>query len=168
MKRVYNSLMAVQITEWTDRTGRAFPRLEARGNSLTEAFRRAAVGFYGLITDVAQVRPSSEVTIFCESSDSDWLFSDWINTLLYETRERGMLFSEFHVEVDGINVKGVIRGEAIDPLRHPLRREWLAGAAFELLYAEEGPDGARVSAVLNDEARHPLPLRELWKGAPSK
>jgi SHS2 domain-containing protein len=163
MKRVYNSLMAVEITEWTDRTGRTFPHLQARGKSLTEAFRTAATGFFGLITDVETIRPTVEVVIFCESSDSDWLFSDWINTLIYEVRERRMLFSEFLVEVDGINVKGKIRGEAIDPKRHPLKREHLSGAAFDELFAEEGPEGARVSVVLNDGERHPLPLRALWK-----
>ncbi len=163
MKRVYNSLMAVQITEWTDRKGRSFPHLQARGKSLTEAFQSAATGFFGLITDVATIRPTEEVVIFCESSDSDWLFSDWINTLIYEVRERGMLFSEFDIAVDGINVKGKIRGEAIDSKRHPLKLEQLSGAAFDELSAEESADGARVSVVLNDGERHPLPLRVLWK-----
>jgi len=155
--------MAVEITEWTDRAGRRFPRLQARGKSLTEAFRHAAHGFFGMITDVATIRPLEEVVIFCESSDSDWLFSDWLNTLVYEVRERGMLFSEFHVEVDGINVKGKIRGERIDPKRHPLKREAISGAAFDELFAIEHGEDAHVSAVLNDEARHPLPLRELWR-----
>ncbi len=155
--------MAVQITEWTDRAGRVFPRLEAQGETLTEAFRTAAFGFIGLITDVASIRATDEVVIFCESSDSDWLFSDWINTLLYEVRERRMLFSEFHVVVDGINVTGKIRGERIDPKRHLLRREVLCGAAFDELFAVEDARGARVSAVLNDEIRHPLPLARLWR-----
>lgn len=163
MFRVYNLSMTAQITEWTDRTGRAFPRLEAHGKSLTEAFQNAAHGFFGLFTDVSSIRGTTSVTIFCESSDSDWLFSDWLNTLIYEVRERGMLFSEFHIEVDGINVKGVIRGEPIDPSRHPLRREFLGGAAFDELFAVEHETGAKVSAVLNDEKRHPLPLRELWR-----
>jgi SHS2 domain-containing protein len=155
--------MAVQITDWIDRHGRVSPRLEARGKSLTEAFREAARGFFGLITDVATIRPSQEIAIFCESSDSDFLFADWINTLIYEIREHGMIFCEFDVEVEGINIKGKIRGEKIDRERHGLLRPSLAGAAFDALFAEEGPEGARVSAVLNDEARHPLPLAELWK-----
>jgi SHS2 domain-containing protein len=155
--------MAVEITEWTDRRGRSFPRLQARGKSLTEAFRTAATGFFSLITDVSTIRPTDEVVIFCESSDSDWLFSDWINSLIYEVRTRGMLFSEFHIEVDGINVKGKIRGERIDRHRHPLKRERLSGAAFDELFAREENAAAHVSVVLNDEARHPLPLRALWK-----
>ena len=166
MKRVYNPNMAVQITEWTDRAGRSFPRLQSRGKSLTEAFQTAAKGFFSLITDVETIRPTTEVVIFCESSDSDWLFSDWINTLIYEIRERRMIFSEFHVEVDGINVKGKIRGETIDPNRHPLLRPTLSGAAFDELFAIEEGGEARVSAVLNDWARHPLPLREIWAGLP--
>lgn len=160
--------MTVKITEWSDTAGNLFPKLEASGKDLTAAFTAAAHGFYGLFTDVAQVRPTEKVVIFCESSDSDWLFSDWINTLLYETRERGMLFSEFHVEVHGINVKGYILGEKIDPKRHLLKRDFIAGAAFESLSAVEEDvkrgEPARVSVVLNDLRQHPLPLKELWEG----
>jgi SHS2 domain-containing protein len=156
--------MGVRMTEWKDRSGEMHPRLEAEGRDLTEAFQHAARGFFDLFTDREKVHPIERVVIYCESSDSDWLFSDWLNTLLYEVRERRMLFSEFRVEVDGINVKGEIWGEAIDPKRHPLKREHLAGAAFDELFALEEGGRARVSAVLNDHARHPLPLRELWDG----
>jgi|GEM_PF-2257238 len=162
MRPPEESVGAAEITEWTDRAGRSFPRLQARGKTFTEAFQVAARGFFELFTDVTQVRPTDEVVIFCESSDSDWLFSDWINTLIYEVRERKMLFSEFRIEVEGINIKGTIRGEAIDPTRHVLRREKIAGAAFDALFAEEREAGVFVSAVLNDEARHPLFLREIW------
>jgi SHS2 domain-containing protein len=153
------------MTEWKDRAGNTHPRLEAEGKDLTEAFRAAAREFFSSFTDLSTVRSSESVVVFCESSDSDWLFSDWINTLIYETRERRMLFSEFRIEVDGINVKGEIRGERIDPARHPRTRDRVAGAAFDELYAHEAEAGrpARVSAVLNDSARHPLPLRELWE-----
>jgi SHS2 domain-containing protein len=155
--------MGVRMTEWNDRWGKVHPRIEAEGADLTEAFREAARGFFDFFTDSAAILPRERVVIFCESSDSDWLFSDWLNTLLYETRERRMLFSDFRVQIDGINVKGEIWGEAIDPQRHPLKRERLAGAAFDELFAIEEGGRARVSAVLNDWVRHPLPLRELWE-----
>lgn len=160
--------MTVKITEWSDAAGNRFPKLEASGKDLTEAFQQAARGFYSLFTDLAQVRPLQKVAILCESSDTDWLFSDWINTLLYETRERGMLFSEFHVEVDGINVEGYVLGEKIDANRHLLKRDFIAGAAFESLSAVEEDvkrgEPARVGVVLNDLRQHPLPLKELWEG----
>jgi SHS2 domain-containing protein len=155
--------MGVRMTEWNDRSGKAHPRIEAEGANLTEAFREAARGFFGFFTDPGAIRPLERVVIYCESSDSDWLFSDWLNTLLYETRERRMVFSDFRVHVDGINVKGEIWGEPIDPARHPLKHDRVAGAAFDELFAIEEGGRARVSAVLNDWARHPLPLRELWE-----
>jgi tRNA nucleotidyltransferase (CCA-adding enzyme) len=130
---------------------------------LTEAFGRAAVGLMGLITDPETIRPTDEIPIHCESSDSDWLFSDWINSLVYEIRERRMVFSEFEIEVDGINVRGTLRGEKIDPVRHPRRRDVLSGAAFDELFAIEEDGIARVSAVLNDHDRHPLPIAEIWE-----
>ena len=74
-----------------------------------------------------------------------------------------MIFCEFRIEFHGINVKGKIRGEKIDPNRHPRKCDRLSGAAFDELFATEEKDVAYVSAVLNDEARHPLPLKELWK-----
>lgn len=161
--------MAVKITDWKDSSGSVFPRIQAEGKDLTTAFVAAAEGFFDLFTDRKKIAAKERVVIFCESSDSDWLFSDWLNTLLYEVRERGMLFSEFRIEVEGINVKGEVWGEKIDPARHPLHREFISGAAFAELYATE-PDEkkgilASVSAVLNDVKRHPLPLRELWQSA---
>jgi SHS2 domain-containing protein len=154
--------MQVEITEWQDRSGVLQPRLKASGANMTDAFRAAAGGFFNLFTDVSTIRPTIEVKIFCESSDSDWLFSDWINTLVFETREKRMIFSEFHIEVEGIGIRGSIRGELIDKARHPLKLEKISGAAFDGLYAQESSSGAEVSAVLNDHIRHPLPLKELW------
>lgn len=159
--------MPLKITEWKDPQGIAYPRLEASGKDLTEAFQEAARGFFSLFTDLSEVLPREHVVIFCESSDSDWLFSDWINTLIYEIRERKMLFSEFKIHVEGINVKGEILGEKIDPNRHSRKVDFLSGAAFELLSAEEadprGGTPARVSVVLNDSKRHPLPVKSLWE-----
>ncbi len=159
--------MRLKITEWTDPQGKTFPHLEASGKDLTEAFQEAARGFFSLFTDLSTVARKDSVVIFCESSDSDWLFSDWINTLIYEVRERGMLFSEFNIYVEGINVKGEIVGEAIDPARHVRKVDFISGAAFTQLSAEEADlkigTPARVSVVLNDTARHPLPVRELWE-----
>lgn len=161
--------MSVQITQWQDSKGRNFPRLEATGKTLTEAFQEAASGFFSLFTDLSAVAAKDSVVIYCESSDSDWLFSDWINTLIYEIRERGMLFSKFEIHVEGINVKGKIYGEKINPSQHVLKLESLAGAAFDHLSAEEGDQArgipAKVVAVLNDVNRHPLPLREIWRKA---
>ncbi len=158
--------MAVKISEWKDSEGKVFPHLEASGADFNEAFVEAAQGFFSLFTDLSTVRAHDRVEIFCESSDSDWLFSDWINTLIYEIRERRMLFSEFKIHVEGINVKGEIIGEKIDPKRHPLKIDFLGGAAFNRLSAEEVSLGvgksARVSVVLDDIKRHPLPLKELW------
>lgn len=159
--------MSVKITEWKDTQGNVFPRLEASGRDLSEAFQEAARGFFSLFTDLTLVRPTESVEIFCESSDSDWLFSDWINTLIYEIRERKMLFSEFKIEVVGINVKGVVRGEPIDSKRHPRSLDFISGGAFTHLFAEEADTKtgtpARVSVVLNDTKRHPLPLLQLWE-----
>jgi len=77
-----------------------------------------------------------------------------------------MLFSEFNVHVEGINVKGEIRGERIDPKRHRRLVDFISGAAFTELSAEEADlkagTPARVCVVLNDSARHPLPLLRLW------
>jgi SHS2 domain-containing protein len=163
--------MTSRMTEWRDAKGRSFPRIEAVGSDLSEAFREAAQVFFSHFTDLGKVRPSESVVVFCESSDSDWLFSDWINSLIYEVRERGMLFSEFRIVVDGINVKGEILGERIDPTRHVLLIEELAGAAFDELYAREAESSdakATVSAVLNDFARHSLPLRGLWSKSASE
>ncbi len=160
--------MAVTVKQWKDRSGSEYPWLVATGRDLTDAFQQAARGFFDLFTDRSSVKPLIEVPIYCESSDTEWLYSDWINTLIYEVRERGMLFSEFRIFAEGIQIKGVILGEPIDPKRHSRTREFIAGAAFDGLSVEDVPEGVRASAVLNDRERHPLPLAALWVAAARK
>lgn len=158
--------MKDDIKEWTSASGRVYPKISAEGTDLTTAFSEAARQFFGIFTEVSSIRPTQSVRINCESSDTDFLFADWLNTLIYESRERGMIFSEFEIQVDGIQVRGVMKGEKIDSARHPLKREFLGGAGFKELATDEGNPAlgkpARVSVVLNDDRRHPLPLRELW------
>lgn len=143
-----------QVRDWTDPKGNVWPLIEAKAGSLSEAFGLAAQGFFTLITRPETVRPEVEVEIFCESADLDLLFSDWINTLIYETREKRMLFSRFEIEVEGINVKGKIYGERFDPERHPLLRDSIQGIAFNELLTYEGPEEVIVRGVMDDTPRH--------------
>lgn len=144
-----------------DHGGTGWSRLEAHGPSLSEAFRQAALGFFSELTDLTTVRPEREVEIFCESADLDLLFSDWINTLIYEIRETGMLFSRFEIDVEGIHVKGKIYGEPLDSARHPIRRSRAVGIAFTDLGTFEEEGGFRVQGVMDDYPRHHVELKSV-------
>ena len=150
----------------SDSKNTEFPYIECKGTNLNDAFQKAALELMGLITDVTQIEQKQPVTIFCESADLDLLFSDWINTLLWELNDKKMLFSRFDIHVEGINVKGKIWGEPIDPHKHELKRQNIQGIAFDRLSCEEinenGVMRVRVSGVLNDVDRHGYHLEPLW------
>lgn len=138
------------------------PYLEAKGKNLSEAFANAAYQFFDLITDASSIEAKESIPIFCESADLDLLFSDWVNSLIWEIRDKKMLFSRFEIQVEGINVKGKIWGEKINPQKHALKRSQIQGIAFDRLHCLEDQQGVRVGGVLNDFERHGLNLKTLW------
>ena len=106
------------------------------GESLEEAFENAARAMFEVMADVRSVRPEVEVEVSCEAEDLETLLVDWLNELLAQSTTRRMLFSEFNVKIgqegSRFKLRGVARGEPIDPSRHELRTE-VKAATYALI-----------------------------------
>jgi tRNA nucleotidyltransferase (CCA-adding enzyme) len=119
------------------------------GPTLEEAFRQGAFALTAVVTDLEDVRPSQPVAIACEAPDTELLFADWLNALVYETATRGLLFSRFEVAIEGSRLNATAWGEPIDRERHQPTVE-VKGATYTALHVARDPDGRWVAQAVVD------------------
>lgn len=93
--------------------------LKAYGEGVDTIFANAAWGMFDLMTDVSAVAPRGEVTVRVTSSDLEGLLVDWLTELLYVHETEGVYLSDFTVAIRDLALEATVRGEAIDPERHP-------------------------------------------------
>jgi len=97
------------------------------GSSLEEAFENAAKAMFEVMVDIEGVKPLKEIEVSCRAEDLEGLLVDWLNELLAQSNVRRMVFSEFKVSISKedstFRLKGLARGEDIDPSRHDLKTE---------------------------------------------
>ena len=110
------------------------------GNSKAEAFAQAALALTAVITDPAKVIPRDETIIQCEAADDELLLVDWLNTLIYETATRYVLFSRFDIRFNGTQLLAHCWGEPIDPTRHQPTVEIKGATYTELSVRKEHDD----------------------------
>jgi SHS2 domain-containing protein len=110
------------------------------GPTVATAFEQAALALTSVITDLDSIRTERTVEVHCQAPDIELLLVDWLNALIYEMATRQMLFSEFHVRIDGTVLHGQVIGEKIDVLRHKPAAE-IKGATFSELEVAQAADG---------------------------
>ena len=95
--------------------------VEAYGETISERFANAAFALFDQMTDVSTVKPVGEVKVVLSADNEEQLLVDFLQELLFLHDTDNYVFSEFEVEVAGLNLEAVVRGEQFDPLRHPKR-----------------------------------------------
>ena len=88
------------------------------GPTCETAFEEAAMALCATITDPALVHPDVLVEMSCHAADTEFLFVDWLNSLIAEMSARRMIFSKFSVTISNGHLHGRAWGEAADPERH--------------------------------------------------
>lgn len=119
------------------------------GATLAEAFEQAALAMTAVITDPQGVEPRQAVDIECRAPDPELLLVDWLNALVYEMATRQMLFGRFGVRIEDGTLRGVARGEPVDPQRHRPRVE-VKGATYTQLKVARTGDGRWVAQCVVD------------------
>lgn len=102
-----------------------------------------------VITDPSSVSCSDTVSIDCEATDPELLFVDWLNALVFEMATRKMLFSRFHVELNGKRLHATACGEPVDVARHQPAAEVKGATYTELELSEEEPGVWRAQCVVD-------------------
>ncbi|MFY0572255.1 archease [Archangium lansingense] len=114
-----------------------------------EAFERAAVALCAVITEPSKVLPRESVDVSCEAPDTEVLFTDWLNALIYEMSARRMLFSRFEVHLTGGRLEGRAWGEPVEVERHEPAVEVKAATLTGLAVRREADGGWYVQCVVD-------------------
>ncbi len=85
----------------------------------------------------------------CEAPDPELLFVDWLNALVFEMATRKMLFSRFHVELNGTQLHATACGEPVDVNRHQPAAEVKGATYTELAVREDEPGKWRAQCVVD-------------------
>jgi SHS2 domain-containing protein len=82
-----------------------------RGATLEESFEAAARATFALMSDLDAVRPVDAANLEFEEADRELALVRWLNLLLALSHERGLVFSRFWIERDGVRWRGGASGE---------------------------------------------------------
>lgn len=123
--------------------------VRGRGESPAVAFEQAALALTAAVTDLELVRKDQQVNVCCRAPRLDILLVDWLNTIIYEMSIRSMLFREFHVLIEGQELRAEVRGESVDRKRHQPVVE-PKGATFTELLVTREDDGQWVAQCVVD------------------
>jgi tRNA nucleotidyltransferase (CCA-adding enzyme) len=88
------------------------------GASKSEAFEQVALALTAVITDPQCVSQSHSIPVTCDAADVESLLVAWLNALIYEMAVRRMLFSGFHVQLQGTHLDAQAIGERTTVQRH--------------------------------------------------
>ena len=95
--------------------------IRAYGATLEELFENAAAGMFSLIVDPESVKLRGEVEVRVTAEDLGGLMVNWLQELLFLHETQHLVFCEFDVSIDMLDLTGRARGEAIDKRRHDLK-----------------------------------------------
>ena len=96
--------------------------IEARGNTLAEAFEQAACGLVSVIVDPDSVRPVESRAVIIEAGDHQQLLVRWLTEVLYLYDGLKFVPRDFRIErVSSRLLEAQVRGEPFDRLRHAVR-----------------------------------------------
>jgi len=88
------------------------------GATPAQAFEQAALALTAAVAEIESIEPREVVAIECEAPDRELLFTEWLNSVIYEMSVRAMLFRRFNVTIDGGRLRAQAWGERVEPRRH--------------------------------------------------
>ena len=123
--------------------------IEARGETMAQAFEQAATGLMSVILDLSSVeaRVSREVTF--EASDLEHLLVKWLAEVLYLYDGEKFVCREFSVfELRQDSLRATVLGEIFVPEKHVTRLD-VKAVTYHQLVVEETNTGCRVRVFLD-------------------
>jgi tRNA nucleotidyltransferase (CCA-adding enzyme) len=137
------------VTRWELFAHDADVGVRGFGPTVQAAFEQGAIALMHAMGAGSDVAPKQMVSVACTAPDSEVLFVDWLNALIFEMATRSMLFSRFQVRIENGALRAEAWGEPIDPARHEIAVE-AKGATFTALKVAQGPDGTWVAQCVVD------------------
>jgi SHS2 domain-containing protein len=104
--------------KWEHFTHKADIGIRGFGSTLADAFAMGALALTNIVTDSNKIKANKKVYICCTAPDEEILFADWLNAIIYKMDTLNMLFCEFNIKLEHLNLEATIKGEPIDRNRH--------------------------------------------------
>jgi SHS2 domain-containing protein len=131
--------------------------IRAFGSDLKELFINAALGMYGLITDISGIEETRTVGVTVKGDTLEGLFVSWLNELIFTFDTYGFLGKKivieelFSAEAEGggpLRLRALVTGGEFDPERHE-RRLLVKAATYHRLMITETGDGFRAEVIFD-------------------
>ena len=121
----------------------------AWGEDLPGCLRQCALGVFNLIVPTDAVQPVETREVAARGTPVEVLLVNWLNECLYVHELEGFVVSEVaRPEVTATGVHALLRGEPVDPSRHP-RGTVVKAATFHDLEVREAPGRVTARVVLD-------------------
>jgi len=111
------------------------------GNSVEQAFTQAAIAMTAVITDPRLIDNKICIDVEFESTNLEYLFIDWLNSLIYEMATRHMLFNKFKIQIHDNCLTAKVCGERINNEKHQPAVE-IKGATLTELKVNKDKEGS--------------------------
>ena len=102
-----------------------------------------------MISVAEKIAPQKAVPIQCQAPDKETLLVDWLSAIIYQMDTRKMLFADFEVEITGLSLKGIARGEKLDYEKHLPNVEPKA-VTYHQLAVKQNTDGTWIAQCVVD------------------
>jgi SHS2 domain-containing protein len=123
--------------------------VHAWGPDLATCLRQCGLGVFNLIVPLEAVRAEETREVSAQGDTPEALVVNWVNELLYLHDVEGFVVRDLAPpEVTGRRLHGTLRGEPVDPDRHP-RGILVKAATFHGLVVEQHPGRVSVRLVLD-------------------
>ena len=123
--------------------------IAATGASLEAVFAAAGEGLASLLCEPETVGEAGEREIAVSAPDPEALLVAWLSEINYLFEVDGFAFRTFEVsEVGGTTVRGIGRGETLDPSRHRVG-EQVKAVTYHGLELKQGADGWSARVILD-------------------
>lgn len=136
-------------TDWSHFPHAGDVGIRGYGATPAEAFENAARAMTAVVAPLDIIRSVETVGVTCWTPDPEILLVDWLNAVIFEMATRRMLFCDFSVNIDNDELRGEMRGEAVDRERHEPSVE-LKGATLTELKVVQEADGRWIAQCVVD------------------
>lgn len=111
--------------------------LHIYGPSFKDLLENAGVALFETMSDLSKVKVVDNIEVSAQGETVEELFMAWLRELLYIFHGERYLLKEFEVvEIGNGLIKGVVKGERIDTVRHVMHGE-VKGATYHKLEVKE-------------------------------
>ena len=92
--------------------------IKAYGETISEAFKNAAIGMFDIITDKSSINSIGQYEIQLNAPDLEQLLVDWLSELLFLNSAKNLVFGSFNVTIKKKDLTAQIFGEEYNTSKH--------------------------------------------------